>query len=114
MDRGRDCLFFGTAPGKQDGVEAMFDGVYKVETEEFITGEYHMEMSGQGMQCTGYSPFQIDFIRPLSEKDYKKLEKQMQKELAKARQIIDDHQEQIDAYLERTNGGKAFGGRNGD
>ena len=113
MDRGRDCLFFGTAPGEEDGAEVIFDGAYKIETEEFITGEYHMEMSSRGIECTGYSPFQIDFLRPLKEKDYAKLEKTMQKELEKARQKLDEHGEQIDEYLERTDGGKALGGRNG-
>ena len=113
MDRGRSCLFFGTAPGEEDGAQVIFDGAYKVETEEFITGEYHMEMSSMGVNCTGYSPFQIDFLKPLSEKDYAKLEKTMQKELEKARKTLDDHRKQIDEYLEETNGGKALGGRNG-
>lgn len=112
MERGRDCLFFGTAPGKQDGAEAIFDGAYTVETEEFITGEYHMEMSSMGMECTGFTPFQIEFLKPLSEKDYARLEKTMQKELEKARKKLDEHREQIDEYLEKTNGGKPFGGRN--
>lgn len=113
MDRGRNCLFFGTAPGEEDGAQVIFDGAYKVETEEFITGEYHMAMSSMGVNCTGYSPFQIDFLKPLSEKDYAKLEKTMQKELDKARKTLDEHREQIDEYLEETNGGKALGGRNG-
>ncbi|MFC1719794.1 hypothetical protein ACFL00_01470 [Pseudomonadota bacterium] len=113
MDRGRDCLFFGTAPGEKDGAKVMFDGAYKVETEEFITGEYHMEMSTMGMECTGFSPFEIEFLRPLKEKDYAKLEKTMQKELAKARKTREEHSKQIDEYLERTDGGKALGGRNG-
>jgi hypothetical protein len=113
MDRGRDCLFFGVAPGEQDGAQAIFDGAYKVETEEFISGEYYMEMSGGGMECTGYSPFEIEFLRPLKEKDHSKLEKTMQKELTKARKVLDDHQEKIDQYLEDTDGGKALGGRNG-
>ena len=113
MDRGRDCLFFGSAPGEEDGAKVIFDGAYKVETEEFITGEYHMEMSSMGVNCTGYSPFQIEFLEPLKEKDYAKLEKQMQKELEKARKVLDAHREQIDEYLEKTDGGKAFGGRNG-
>ncbi len=113
MDRGRDCLFFGTAPGEEDGAQVIFDGAYKVESEEFITGEYYMEMSSTGVNCTGYSPFQIDFLRPLSEKDYAKLEKTMQKELTKARATLDEHRAQIDAYLEKTGGGKPLGGRNG-
>jgi len=113
MDRGRDCLFFGTAPGKEEGAEVIFDGAYKVESEEFISGEYFMEMSSTAINCTGYSPFQIDFLRPLSEKDYAKLEKTMQKELKKAREKLDEHREQIDQYLEKTDGGKALGGRTG-
>jgi hypothetical protein len=113
MDRGRDCLFFGAAPGVEDGAEVIFDGAYKVETEEFITGEYHMEMSSMGIDCTGYSPFQIEFREPLKEKDYAKLEKIMQKELEKARAKLDQHREQIDKYLERTDGGKPYGGRFG-
>lgn len=112
MDRGRDCLFFGVAPGEEDGAEVIFDGAYKVETEEFITGEYYMDMSVTGMQCTGYGPFQIDFLEPLSEKDYAKLEEKMQEELEKARVTRDEHREQIDGYLEDTDGGKPFGGRN--
>ena len=112
MERGRECLFFGVAPGEEEGVEVMFDGAYKVETEEFITGEYHMEMSSIGADCTGYRPFEIEFIEPLSEKDYAKLEKKMQKALGDARETLDEHREQIDRYLEDTDGGKPFGGRN--
>ena len=113
MDRGRDCLFFGTAPGKEEGAEVIFDGAYKVEGEGFITGEYYMDMSGMGADCTGYRPFEIEFLKPLSEKDYAKLEKKMQKELKKAREKLDEHRELIDEYLQDTDGGKAFGGRNG-
>ena len=113
MNRGRDCLFFGAAPGEEDGAQVIFDGAYKVESEEFITGEYHMEMSAMGMNCTGFSPFQIEFLRPLEEKDYAKLEKKMQKELKKARETLEAHREQIDEYLEKTHGGKPFGGRSG-
>lgn len=113
MDRGRDCLFFGVAPGEKDGAKVIFDGAYKVETDEFITGEYYMEMSSMGMECTGYSPFEIEFLKPLKEKDYTKLEKKMQKELTKARQVLDEHRKQIDQYLEETDGGKPLGGRNG-
>lgn len=113
MDRGRDCLFFGVAPGEQDGAKVIFDGAYRIETEAFITGEYYMKMSGMGMECTGYSPFEIKFLKPLKEKDYTKLEKKMQKELTKAQQVLDEHRQQIDRYLEETEGGKALGGRNG-
>jgi len=113
MDRGRDCLFFGTAPGEEEGAQAIFDGAYKLENEEFITGEYYMEMSGMGADCSGYRPFEIAFVEPLSEKNYAKLEKKMQQELEKARNKLDEHRDQIDAYLEKTDGGKAFGGRNG-
>jgi len=113
MDRGRECLFFGVAPGEEDGAEVIFDGAYKVENEEFITGEYYMKMSGTGVACSGFAPFQIDFLRPLSEKDYAKLEKTMQKELKEAQDTLVEHRELIDGYLEETNGGKAFGGRNG-
>jgi hypothetical protein len=113
MDRGRDCLFFGVAPGEEDGAEVIFDGAYKVETEEFITGEYYMEMSSMGADCSGYRPFEIEFLEPLSEKDYAKLEQKMEKKLETVRGTLDDHRELLDDYMERTEGGKAFGGRNG-
>ena len=101
------------APGEEDGAEVIFDGAYKLENEEFITGEYYMEMSGMGADCSGFRPFEIEFLKPLSEKNYSKLEKKMQKELEKARETLDEHREQIDEYLEETEGGKAFGGMNG-
>jgi hypothetical protein len=113
MDRGRDCLFFGVAPGEEEGAKVIFDGAYKLETEEFITGEYYMEMSSIGADCSGYRPFEIEFLEPLSEKNHARLEKKMQKELKKARETLDEHREQIDEYLEKTEGGKALGGRNG-
>lgn len=113
MVRGRDCLFFGAAAGEEEGAEVIFDGAYKLENEEFITGEYHMEMSGIGADCTGYRPFEIEFLEPLRKKDYAKLEKKMQKELEKSRETLDEHREQIDKYLEKTEGGKALGGING-
>jgi len=113
MERGRDCLYFGVAPGEEDGAAVIFDGAYKLQSEEFITGEFYMEMSAQGMKCEGYRPYDIEFLEPLSEKDYAKLEKKMQKQLEKAHETLDEHREQIDEYVEKTEGGKAFGGRNG-
>jgi hypothetical protein len=73
-----------------------------------------MEMSSVGADCSGYRPFEVNFLRPISEKDRAKAEKKMQKQLAVARKKVEDHQEQIDRYLEKTDGGKAFGGLNGD
>ena len=113
IDRGRDCLFFGIAPGEEEGAEAIFDLAYKVETEEFISGESYLKLSSIGADCSGYRPFEIEYLVPLSEKNYAKLEKRMQKELAKARAVLDEHREQIDEYLQETDGGKAFGGRDG-
>ena len=113
MDRGRECLYFGTAPGEEDGAKVIFDGAYKLENPESITGEYYMAMSGSGLECSGYRPFEINFVEPLNEKNYAKLEKDMQKQLAEARDALDENREQIDKYLEETDGGKAFGGRNG-
>jgi len=112
MDRGRDCLFFGAAPGEEEGAAVIFDGAYKIENEEFITGEYFMKMSTTGADCSGYRRFEIEFLEPLKEKDYAKLEKKMQKQLEAARETLDEHRELIDAYLQETDGGKALGGRN--
>jgi hypothetical protein len=113
MTRGRECLFFGTAPGEKDGAEVIFDGAYRLENEEFITGEYYMHMSGSGIQCLGYAPFKIEFLEPLSERKYDRLEETMRQRLEAARETLGEHREQIDEYLEETDGGKAFGGRNG-
>jgi hypothetical protein len=113
MDRGPDCLFFGFAAGEEEGAEVLFDGAYKVETEEFITGEFYLEMSSMAMGCSGYRPFEINFLEPLSEKDYAKQEKRMQEKLEQTRKVLDEHREQIDRYIEKTDGGKALGGRNG-
>ena len=112
MTRGRECLFFGLAPGEEEGAEVIFDGAYKLESEEFITGEFFLKMTGP-VSCGGYRPFEISFIEPLDEKDYAKLEQTMQKELEAAQETLDEHREQIDEYLEETNGGRAFGGVNG-
>ena len=112
MDRGRDCLFFGTAPGEESGAKAIFDGAYKLESDVLITGEYYMEMSGMGMACEGYRPFKIDYLEPLNPKKYERLERKMRQELEQAQQTLEDHRGQIDEYLQRTNGGKALGGRN--
>ena len=90
----------------------IFDGAYKIETEEHITGEYYMEMSSLGADCSGYRPFEIHFVEPLSEKDYAKLEAKMQKALKQAREMRDEHRDQIDKYLQDNDGGKALGGRN--
>ena len=112
MHRGRQCLYFGVAPGEESGAEVIFDGAYKLENDEFITGEYHMKMTGMGADCTGYRPFEIEYLEPLSEKKYEKLEKKMQEELLKAQEKQVEHLEQIDEYLVETDGGQAFGGRN--
>jgi len=113
MHRGRECLFFGTAPGEEDGAKVIFDGAYKFESDEFLTGEFYMEMSARGADCSGFRPFEAEYIEPLKEKDYAKLEKRMQKRLEDAREVLDEHSEQIDEYLEKTEGGKPYGGRNG-
>jgi len=113
MDRGRDCLFFGMAPGEEDGAAVLFDGAYKIESEEFITGEFYLDMSGHGMQCDGYRPFEIEYVEPIKEKDYDKLEQKMETYLEAARETRADHSELIEKYLEKTDGGKALGGRNG-
>ena len=110
LQRGRDCLYFAVSPGEEGGAEVIFDGAYKIESEEFITGEYFMEMSSMGADCSGYRPFEINFLKPIKEKDYAKAEKKMQKQLDAARQKVVDHLEQIDRYLEKTEGGKALGG----
>ena len=114
MHRGRDCLFFGVAPGEEDGAEVIFDGAYTIESDEFITGEYYMEMSGLGSDCEGYRPFELEFLEPLGEKDYPKLEKSMEKRLATVRETLAEHRDAIDDYLAKTDGGKALGGRNAE
>jgi hypothetical protein len=114
LDRGRECIYFAVSPGEEDGAEVIFDGAYKLESEEFITGEYFMQMSGMGANCSGYRPFDIEFIEPLNEKKYDKLEAKMQKQLDETRTKVEEHSEQIDKYLEETEGGLAFGGRNGE
>jgi hypothetical protein len=113
MTRGRECLFFGSAPGEEDGAEVIFDGAYRLENSEFITGEFYLEMTGGGLACSGFRPFEISFLEPLDEDDYAELEETMQERLDEAREVLEEHREQIDAYLEETNGGRAFGGRNG-
>ena len=112
LDRGRECLYFAVSPGEEEGAEVIFDGAYKLESEEFITGEYYMQMSAAGADCSGYRPFDIEYLEPLDEKKYAKLEAKMQKQLEEARAKVEEHQEQIDEYLEDTEGGQAFGGRN--
>lgn len=114
LHRGRDCLYFAVSPGEEGGAEVIFDGAYRIENEEYITGEYFMEMSSVGADCSGYRPFEINFLKPISEKDYAKAEKKMQKQLAAARKKVEDHQDQIDRYLDKTEGGKALGGLNGE
>jgi hypothetical protein len=113
MTRGRECLFFGTAPGEEEGAEVIFDGAYRLENSQFITGEFYLEMTGAGLDCSGYRPFEINFLEPLDEDDYAELEETMQEQLDEARGVLEEHREQIDEYLEETNGGRAFGGRNG-
>ncbi len=114
LERGRECLYFAVSPGEEEGAEVIFDGAYKLESEDFITGEYYMQMSGMGADCSGYRPFDVEFIEPLDEKKYAKLEAKMQKQLEEARTKVEEHSEQIDEYLEETEGGKAFGGRNAE
>lgn len=36
MERGRDCLYFGFATGEEQGAKALFDGAYKIESEEYL------------------------------------------------------------------------------
>lgn len=110
MHRGRDCMYFGFAPGEEDGAEVLFDGAYIVETEKHIAGEFFLEMSGDGINCSGYRPFEMDFLEPLDEKKYDKLEAKMQETLKEAREIREEHREQIEEYLEETYGGMALGG----
>lgn len=112
MERGRDCLYFGFAPGEEQGAKALFDGAYELETEERITGEFYLEMSSMGTDCSGYRPFEMEYVEPLNEKKYAKLEKKMQEKLQEARETLEEHHEEIEEYLEETEGGSALGGRN--
>ena len=113
FERGRECTFFGMTPGEEDGAEVLFDLAWKIETEEFIAGESYLKMSSMGANCSGFRPFEINFLEPLSEKDYARLEEEMQKKLEIERAELIEYREQIDEYLEETDGGQAFGGRNG-
>ena len=112
LDSGRDCLYFGFAAGEEQGAKALFDGAYKLESEEFMTGEFYLEMSSVGADCSGYRPFEAEYLEPLSEKKYADLEEEMQEALEAAREVLDENREQIDEYLEETEGGLALGGRN--
>ena len=112
MERGRDCLYFGFAAGEEDGADALFDGAYRLETEEFATGEFYLEMTGDGINCSGHRPFEMEFIEPISEKKYDKLEAEMQEQLGEAREVLEENRELIEEYLEETDGGRALGGRN--
>ena len=112
MERGRDCLYFGFATGEEQGAKALFDGAYKIETDERITGEFYLEMSNAGADCNGYRPFEMAYVEPINEKKYAKLEEKMQEKLLKAREIIEEYDEEIEEYLEETEGGQALGGRN--
>lgn len=112
MDRGRECLFFGFSPGEEEGAEVLFDAAYRVESEVLISGEFYLDMSGMGNDCEGYRPFEAKFIEPLSEEDYARLESKMKPKVETVHQLLNEYQEVIDNYLEKTQGGKAFGGRN--
>ena len=63
MDRVEaNCNFFGLTPGEEDGAKVIYDMAYKVENEEFITGEAYLDMSGMGTKCEGYRPFEITYL----------------------------------------------------
>ena len=66
-------------------------------------------MSGDGINCSGYRPFEMDFLEPLDRKKYDKLEAKMRETLEEAREIREEHCEQIEEYLEKTDGGMALG-----
>ena len=113
FERGRDCLYFGFAPGREDGAEVLFEGAQKFETEEFLTGEFYLDMSGLGTDCHGYRPFEAEFVEPLSEKEYAKREKKMQEKLEATREVLIQYEDAIEKYLEKNDGGMALGGKSG-
>jgi hypothetical protein len=86
MERVKDCGFAGTIEGEEGDVEMVIDVTWKLKGEEFIEGEMYSETSHMGMTCEYYRPFEISFDEVLSEKEYPKLKKKMEKKLKKVRE----------------------------
>lgn len=85
MKKVEDCRYEGTINGEEDGVNMVIEVTWTVENGEHIKGEMHSNPSLQGMMCEYYRPFEIAFDEPLSEAEYTKRKKKMEKKLAKVR-----------------------------
>lgn len=111
MERVDGCGFQGTLWGEEEGVEVFMAINAKLESDEFMTGELFLNpeedeeaenpedsedpeagggtrdrkiwKAGGGMEisCKGYRPWEFSFVEPLSEKEYPKLKKRMEKKL---------------------------------
>ena len=85
MERAEDCGYEGTINGEEDGVNMVIEVTWALEGDKFIKGEMHSNPSLQGMTCEYYRPFEITFDEALSEDEYAKLKKEMEKKLEKIR-----------------------------
>ena len=111
LERVEDCGFQGTLWAEEEGIEVFMAINAKLESDEFMTGELFLNpeddeepedpedseepeardgsknrkiwKAGGDMEisCKGYRPWEMSFVEPLSEKEYPKLKKRMEKKL---------------------------------
>ena len=82
-DESDACKFTGNINGDEDGVKMVIEIMWKLTDDDFIEGEMRSNPSLQGMMCEYFRPFEIRYDKPISEDDYDKRKKKMEKKVKK-------------------------------
>ncbi|MEZ5277075.1 MAG: hypothetical protein R3F07_11895 [Opitutaceae bacterium] len=61
MHRVADCTYEGTVGGSQDGIPMEIHFTWRVQNEEYITGELHSQVNQSGATCTMSRTFEMRF-----------------------------------------------------
>ena len=61
MHRVAGCAYEGTVGGSQDGIPMEIHFTWRLQDEEFITGELHSLVNQSGATCEMSRPFEMRF-----------------------------------------------------
>ena len=76
VSRVEGCGYEGRIEGEEQGVKVVFDVVLAIHGPEHITGEMTGTLTHTGITCDVFRPFEMNWVEPLSEAEYKRERKE--------------------------------------